>query len=131
MRAFKVEPKDRLALKALIRDIEREGPVERAGKRRFKAADRLPRVGVIEMTGLDLDGELMARPVAWKEETPPPPIRVVQEAVATALGVGERALAELKPQDDGSYEARVIRTLAAAPDRVLGIYRKIHDGGRL
>ena len=131
MRTFKVEPKDRLALKALIRDIEREGPVERAGKRRFKAADRLPRVGVIEMTGLDLDGELMARPVAWKEETPPPPIRVVQEAVATALGVGERALAELKAQDGGSYEARVIRTLAAAPDRVLGIYREIHDGGRL
>jgi ribonuclease R len=86
VRAFKVEPKDRLALKALIRDIEREGPVERAGKRRFKAADRLPRVGVIEVTGLDLDGEVMARPVAWKEETPPPPIRVVQEAGAQAPG---------------------------------------------
>ena len=131
VRAFKVEPKDRLALKALIREIEREGPVERAGKRRFKAADRLPRVGVIEVTGLDLDGEVMAKPVSWKEETPPPAIRVVQEQVATALGVGERALAELKVLDDGSYEARVIRTLAATPDRVLGIYRRVHDGGRL
>ena len=131
VRAFKVEPKDRLALKALIREIEREGPVERAGKRRFKAADRLPRVGVIEVTGLDLDGEVMAKPVSWKEETPPPAIRVVQEQVATALGVGERALAELKLLDDGSYEARVIRTLAATPDRVLGIYRRVHDGGRL
>lgn len=131
MRAFKVEPKDRHALKALIREIERAGPVERAGKRRFKSADRLPRVGVIEVTGLDLDGEVLAKPVAWKEAAPPPEIRVVQEAVATALGVGERALAELKPQEDGTYEARVIRTLAAAPDRVLGIYRKIHDGGRL
>jgi ribonuclease R len=131
MRAFKVEPKDRLRLKALLREVEREGPVERAGKRRFKAAGHLPRVGVIEVTGLDLDGEVLAKPVAWKDEAPPPAIRVVQEAVAAALGVGERALAELKPQDDGSYEARVIRTLAAAPDRVLGIYRKIHDGGRL
>ncbi|HKF70679.1 MAG TPA: ribonuclease R [Stellaceae bacterium] len=131
VRAFKVEPKDRLALKALIREIERDGPVERAGKRRFKATGRVPRVGVIEVTGLDLDGEVLAKPVAWKEETPPPEIRVVQESVAAALGVGERALAELKPQDDGTYEARVIRTLAAAPDRVLGIYRRIHDGGRL
>ncbi|HXP77564.1 MAG TPA: ribonuclease R [Stellaceae bacterium] len=131
VRAFKVEPKDRLALKALIREIEREGPVEKAGKRRFKPAGRLPRVGVIEVTGLDLDGEVLAKPISWKEETPPPAIRVVQENVATALGVGERALAELKPQDDGSYEAHVIRTLAAAPERVLGIYRKIHDGGRL
>jgi len=131
VRAFKVEPKDRLRLKALIREVEREGPVERAGKRRLKAAGRLPRVGVIEVTGLDLDGEVLAKPVVWKEEAAPPAIRVVQEAVAAALGVGERALAELKPQDDGSYEARVIRTLAAAPDRVLGIYRKIHDGGRV
>jgi len=131
VRAFKVEPRDRLALKGLIRDIEREGPVERAGKRRFKASGRLPRVGVIEVTGLDFDGEVLAKPVAWKEEAPPPEIRVVQETVAAALGVGERALAELKPLDDGSYEARVIRTLAAAPDRVVGIYRRIHDGGRL
>jgi ribonuclease R len=131
VRAFKVEPKDRLALKALIREVEREGPVARAGKRRFQATSRLPRVGVVEVTGLDLDGEVLAKPVAWKEQTAPPEIRVVQEAVAAALGVGERALAELKPQEDGSYEARVIRTLAAAPDRVLGIYRRIHDGGRL
>jgi ribonuclease R len=131
VRAFKVEPKDRLALKALIREIERQGPVERAGKRRFRATGRLPRVGVIEVTGLDLDGEVLAKPVAWKEDTSPPEIRVVQEAVAAALGVGERALAELKPQDDGTYEARIVRTLASAPDRVLGIYRRIHDGGRL
>jgi ribonuclease R len=129
MRAFKVEPKDRLALKALIREIERAGPVERAGKRRFKATARLPRITVIEVTGLDLDGEVLAKPVTWKEEMPPPEIRVVQEAVAAALGVGERALAELKPQDDGTYEARVIRTLAAAPDRVVGIYRRQSDGG--
>jgi ribonuclease R len=129
VRAFKVEPKDRLALKAMIRDIERAGPVERTGKRRFKATSRLPRVTVIEVTGLDLDGEVLAKPVAWKETAPPPEIRVVQEAVAAALGVGERALAELKPQDDGTYEARVIRTLAAAPDRVVGIYRRMPDGG--
>ena len=131
LRAFKVEPGDRLALKAMIREIERSGPLERAGKRRFKTTGNLPRVAVIEVTGLDLDGETIARPVAWKEETPPPPILVVSENVATALGIGERALAELKRLEDGSYEARVIRTLAAAPDRVLGIFRKIHEGGRV
>src|SRR5690242_21369963 len=47
--------------------------------RSFKATARLPRVGVIEVTGLDLDGEVLAKPVAWKEPTPPPQIRVVQE----------------------------------------------------
>jgi ribonuclease R len=55
----------------------------------------------------------------------------VQESAAAALGIGERALCELRRQEDGTYEARVIRSLASAPDRVLGIFRKIHDGGRL
>src|SRR5260370_18040392 len=110
--ALKGEPKDRLRLKALIREVERDGPVERAGKRRIKPADSLPRVGVIEVTGLDLDGEVMAKPVAWKEETAPPAIRVVQEAVAAALGIGERPLADLKPQDDGRQEAPAPRAPA-------------------
>ena len=131
MRAFKVPPGGRLALKAMIREIERSGSVDRTGKRRFKAEGTLPRVTVIEAVGLDLDGEMIAKPVDWKADTPPPGILIVSEKAASALAVGERALAELKRQDDGSYEARIIRTLAATPDRVLGIYRKIHDGGRL
>ena len=131
LRAFKVAPSERLALKAMIREIERSGSVDRTGKRRFKAEGALPRVAVIEVIGLDLDGEMTAKPVDWKEPTTPPAILVVSEKVASALGVGERALAELKRQGDGSYEARVIRTLAATPDRVLGIFRKIHEGGRL
>jgi len=131
IRAFRVAPGDRQALKALIREVERSAPVERAGKRRFKAAGTLPRAAVIEVTGLDLDGEPIAKPVDWTLETPPPSIVVVQESAAAALGIGERALAELRRQEDGSYEAKVIRTLAAAPDRVLGVFRKIHDGGRL
>jgi len=131
MRAFRVAPGDRPALKALIREVERSAPVERAGKRRLKAAGTLPRVAVIEVTGLDLDGEPVARPIEWTLDTPPPDIVVVQESTAAALGIGERALAELRRQEDGTYEARVIRSLASAPDRVLGIFRKIHDGGRL
>ena len=43
LRAFKVEPGDRLALKAMIREIERAGPVEPIGRRRFKAKGSLPR----------------------------------------------------------------------------------------
>jgi ribonuclease R len=131
LRAFKVPPGERLALKAMIREVERSGSAERPDKRRAEAAAGLPRVAVIEVTGLDLDGEMTAKPVDWKEPTPPPAILVISEKAASALGIGERALAELKPQDNGSYEARVIRTLAAAPDRVVGIFHKIHEGGRL
>ncbi len=131
MRAFKVAPADRLALKAMIKDVERSGPVERSGKRRLKATGVLPAVAVIEVTGIDLDGELIAKPIEWKEAVPPPPILVVTERVATALGIGERALARLKRLEDGGYEARIIRPLAAAPDRVLGIFRRAGPLGRL
>ena len=131
MRAFKVPPADRLRLKALIKEIGRSGPVERTGKRRFTVAGHLPSVGVIEATGIDLDGEVIAKPADWKEETPPPRIIVASEKVATALGIGERALAHLKRLEDGSYEAKIIRVLAATPGRVLGIYRRDGTAGRL
>ena len=34
--------------------------------------DRLPAVAVVEVTGLDEDGELLARPAVWELEEAPP-----------------------------------------------------------
>src|SRR6185312_4455628 len=33
--------------------------------------------------------------------------------------------------DDKTYEARIVRALGGAPDRVLGVFRRDRDGGRI
>ncbi len=131
MRAFKVPPEEREALKDLLREVERGGAVERGPKRRLRSIGELPEIGVIEITEIDLDGEMLGKPLAWRAAEPAPAIYVVAERGAPALGVGERAVVRFQRLDDGQYEARIIRALGGAPDRVLGIYRRDRDGGRL
>jgi ribonuclease R len=129
-RAFKVPPAERVALKGLIREIGSSGAVERGAKRRLAPHGALPEIGVIEITERDLDGDLLARPLAWTGGAPPR-IYVVAERGAPALDLGERAVARFARLADGTYEARVIRSLGGAADRVLGVFRRERDGGRL
>ena len=65
------------------------------------------------------------RPLAGR----PRDILVSAERGAPALGIGERAVVRFVPGAGGGWEARIIRALGGAPDRVLGIYRRRGDGG--
>ena len=132
-RKFKVHPADRVALKGLIKDIEREGAVERGAHRRLAAAASLsaaplPAIAELEICAIDLDGEVKARPLAWPKEGEPPAIFVVENRLG-ADAVGERIVARLTQLDDGSYEARVVRRIAAGVERVLGVFRRDSGGG--
>jgi ribonuclease R len=103
VRAFRVPPADRVALKALIREIERGGSVERGSKRRLQPIDSLPEIGVIEITEVDLDGEMRGKPLAWRDAEHAPTLYVVAERGAPALGVGERAVARFVRLDGDTY----------------------------
>jgi ribonuclease R len=134
-RAFNLKGADRARLKKLLIELARDGAIE-APRRRGGDA-RLPSVTVIEITEVDIDGELRARPVIWRGEGPPPAIimaalkrgrRVVSTA---ALGPGDRALARLTRLAGGGYEGRVMRVIEAGPDRIIGLFRTGADGGRV
>jgi ribonuclease R len=131
VREFRVPPAERAALKDLMRELERGGSVERGRKRRLQPPGSLPEIGVIEITEIDLDGEMRGRPVAWPDARHVPSLYVLAERGAPALGVGERAVARFVRLDGASYEARIIRAVGAAPDRVLGVFRRDRDGGRI
>jgi ribonuclease R len=131
-RAFGLEAGDRHGLKEILKALEAEGLIGRAGKRRFGAPGMLPRIAVVEITGTDLDGEVLARPVTWDEPSPPPKIYVAPEKRGrSAVGPGERVLAHLEPIPSEAYEARIIRRLPAAPQRALGVFRVVDGEPRI
>ena len=128
-RAFHIRGQDRAALKAVLKELQDEGQLERQEKRRLTRSGGLPEVIVAEVTGTDTDGELLARPAVWRHDDPPPTIYMAPERRGRpALGPGERALVRLRRLGDGSYEAKTIRVLGGVPKRVLGIYQ---EDGRL
>ncbi len=126
-RAFKVPPAHRVALKGLLKEIERSGAVERGAKRRLAPIDSLPEIGTIEITGVDEDGELLGRPLAWSGIGPAPTILVDPEA----CDVGDRVVAQLARLDAQIYRARVLKKLAGTADRIVGVFRAGRDGGRV
>ncbi len=131
-RAFHLTGSDRIPLKALLKELERDGLLERQGRRKLQDPRNLPPVTVIEVAGLDEDGELLARPAVWDSEAAPPKIYMAPDKRSrSALAPGDRVLAKLSRGADGAYEARTIRRLEGTPNRVIGIYENTGEGGRL
>ncbi|HEX3431444.1 MAG TPA: ribonuclease R [Rhizomicrobium sp.] len=132
-RALRVKGTERVALKRILKELQSEGAVARDARRRYAPAGGLPEVAVLEITGQDPGGDLIARPQHWGAHEPPPRIVVVpgrEPDAGSALGIGERVLARLSRAEDG-YEARVIKRIGAAVHRVLGVYREQGGHGRI
>jgi len=133
-RAFNIKGDARIDLKRLLKEMQADGALDRSGKRGAAKPGALPPVTVIDITGRDADGELEGAPAKWTDEAPPPKIILAPGASdrGGAPGVGDRVLARLARQEDGSYEARVMKRLGQSAHRVLGLYRsKSRDGGRI
>ena len=131
-RAFRLDTGQREKLKTILDRLEDENALPRRRARRGRDHPSLPAVTVIEITGTDTDGEVLARPVSWEGETPPPPIIMASEKrPRSALGPGDRVLARLKPASEGILEAHVIRQIPSAPNLILGLYGVVGGEGRV
>ncbi len=132
-RTLGVKGNARIELKRILKELESEGALNRGPRKTYEKLGAMPEVTILEITGQDTDGELLARPQRWENETPPPKIIIVpghDDDAGPALGLGERILARLTEAGDG-YEARVIRRLGASAHKVLGVYREGERGGRI
>jgi len=131
-RAFHIRGDQRVALKAMLREIADEGLVERGRRRRMSRPGHLPPVAVVEISGVDDEGTPLARPLNWNGADAPPVISVIEgRRAGPALGVGDRVLARLARLAPDRYEARPIRRLARGPGRLLGVYRQRRGEGRV
>ena len=127
-RAFHLGADHRLALKKALAEMKADGSL--GGRRRRRG--KLPAVTMLRITGTDDDGDLLARPLDWDEDSAPPLITMAPEKPGRpALGPGDRVLARLKARGGNSYEARTIRRISDAPRHVLGVYDRSGSQGRL
>ena len=131
-RAFGIKGDARIDLKQLLRELEEEGAIVQEA-RRYREADALPPVAVLEVLPPDSNGDLFAMPLEAGVPTDGPRILIVAQKGDAALGAGNRILARLTKveAEDHGYEARLIRALGGNPAKVLGIFRTGAEGGRI
>ncbi|WP_111732329.1 ribonuclease R [Roseovarius amoyensis] len=131
-RAFGIKGAARIDLKRILKELEAEGHLEKR-KKSYRDPDKLPPVGVLQVSGQTSDGELLARPLEWQGEGVEPVVLMIERATDPALGEGDRILARLQEVkgEDHHYEGRLIRRIGTNPRKVLGVYRKRAEGGRI
>ncbi len=131
-KAFGIKGAERIDLKRVLKELEAEGNLEKR-KRSYGDPDRLPPVSILVVKAPDDNGDLFAQPLEWHGEGIEPIVMVIPRATDPALGEGDRILARLTVvhEEDHNYEARLIRRIGTNPKRILGIYRKGSEGGRI
>ncbi len=141
-RAFGLKGAARIELKERLRDMTARGLIDRRSKE-FLVAGELPKVAVLDVVGPDDEGELIAKPSVWDEETqgPRPSILLLDHGAPSrrAKGAdrlprpGDRVLARIRPAADEDlpypYVAQVIRRIDHAADEILGVFRRNPSGG--
>ncbi|MDR6788409.1 ribonuclease R [Sphingomonas sp. BE138] len=126
-RAFGLTAQQKIALKALLKDMGDEGLIDAAPGRAFHRMGGLPKVTVLRIVDIDQGGNVWAVPERWDADVPTPRIRV-RDRKRGALGVGERVLARTE-ETGGGWTAHPMKVLAPASEQVIGVLRR--EGDRL
>jgi ribonuclease R len=131
-KAFGIKGAARIDLKRILKELEAEGHLEKR-KKTYRDPDRLPPVSVLKIQEISPDGDLFAKPMEWQGDGVEPLVLVVPRASDPALGVGDRVLARVQEVrgEEFHYTARLIRRIGHNPRKVLGVFRKGSEGGRI
>jgi ribonuclease R len=125
-RAFGLSAQEKIALKALLKDMADEGLIDSAPGRAFHQMGGLPKVTVLRVADVDEGGNVWAVPERWEAEAPAPRLRV-RERKRGQFGVGDRMLARTEETGNG-WTAHPMKALAKASEQMLGVLRE--DNGR-
>ncbi len=129
--AFGIRGDDRRDIKDMLRDLEAHGKIVKTRGQEYTVPKGLPSVAVIEVTEIDIDGDVFAKPAEWNEATQGevPKIEIVPDKKgAPALKEGDRVLASLRRFSDKLYEGKVIRRLDDPRGTVMGMLIRQKNG---
>ena len=131
-KAFGIKGAQKIELKRLLNELAEEGTLQRR-RRNYRDAAKLPPVSVLQVLAPDRNGDQFLRAVEWQGEGPEPRILFVPRKADAPVAEGDRILAKLIEvrAEDHTYEARLIRKIGANPIRIVGIFRKEAQGGRI
>jgi ribonuclease R len=136
-KAFGLKSDDRVALKGLLTEMTEEGLLS-GNRKGFKEKGGLPPVAVLEITGRDADGDLIAEPTVWDTSEGPRPRVIIPAAGTTrieaSLAQGDRVLSRISRIDGVgphgiALQGDPIKRLPREKRRLIGIFRAREKGG--
>ena len=140
-KAFGVRGPDRVDLNRTLAAMRDDGSLA-ADRKSLRKKGSLQAVTVLEVTGRDDDGDLIAKPAVWDGAEGDRPTVLIparqgrgpRAEIEADIAIGDRVLARVteldEPDVDGyRFEASPIKRLPREKRRLIGIYRAIRKGG--
>ncbi len=123
-KVFGLKGEERRALRQMLQTLQEDGALAKRGRRGFAEVGALPEIGVVDVVERDTDGELLVK--LTKGDDAPLVILAASRTNDTgpAPGMGDRLLVRFVKLENGEHEARVIKSLGAGAQRILGVIRK-------
>ncbi len=125
-KAFGLHGAEKVALKALLKDMADEGLIDSAPGRAFHKMGGVPKVTVMRV--VDIDGDsVIATPENWQAEgVTAPRLRVIEAGKRGAMGVGDRFLGRTEERGSG-HVVHPMKKLARGEELLLGVVRREGD----
>ncbi|WP_066556574.1 ribonuclease R [Croceicoccus bisphenolivorans] len=125
-RAFGLKGQEKIALKALLKDMAEEGLID-GNRTAFHQMGGVPKVTVLRVVDID-EGEAIAIPDAWQPEdaVPPPRVRLIESKgkgkarQMPALRKGDRVLARTEETGTG-YIGHPMKKLPQTHESLMGV----------
>ncbi|MFM5884242.1 MAG: ribonuclease R family protein, partial [Novosphingobium sp.] len=120
-RAFGLKGQEKIALKALLKDMAEEGLID-GNRTAFHRMGGVAKVTVLRVVEIE-DGEAVAVPDSWTPDdaTPPPRLRIREKgARGAALRKGDRVLARTEETATG-WIAHPMKKLPTLADQIMGV----------
>ncbi len=133
-RGLKVKGRERAILREILDELEREGLLQRTGRRTWAQADRPPPSGLVEFTRLTSDGDLVGQCVGDAGLFGPEILYAGPSGTSQsrAPGKGDRAVCKIVQRDTGEWYAYVMTLLhKRQSERIVGLYERGPRGGRV
>jgi ribonuclease R len=139
-RAFGITGPQRVEFNRLLASMSEDGMLS-GDRKSLRKKGGLPPVAVLEVTGRDDDGDLIAKPDVWEEGGERPSVLIALRSargpevdIEASIGVGDRVLARISEIDDPGtagyrFEAFPIKRLPREKRRLIGIFRAHRNGG--
>ena len=122
-KAFRLRGADKIALKALLKDMADEGLIDSEPGRAFHKMGGIPKVTVLQIVEID-GNEAIGTPEQWEvDSTPAPRLRVKEKGRRAALAVGDRILARTEQRGQG-HIAYMMKKLAERSEMLMGIVER-------
>ena len=136
-----VKGEQRAQLRAVLRDLDDGGDVERTAKRAYARADHPPNTTVVEFLRIDEHGDLIGKArgrdglfgpdLVYAGQAHRPKGRAGAKAKRKDPGVGDNALCRVADTAAG-WQAKVIKLFDKREDRpVIGLFTRTRGGGRV